>query len=352
MKDQLSAIRSQLVAFLEQYLSQIASQFPHLEPSISQVSQQLLTFSTSGKMLRGAMTVMVYQMHGGQLLPEAIKAGAALELFQSTLLIHDDIMDQDRMRRDQLSVYAQYEEQALKNNYRQPAHFGISMGICVGDIALFMVQDILASVKIGDDILAPVFRLLAKESIGTGLAQMMDTENGLSTHIPSVEEVRAVNIHKTARYTFCLPFMLGATLAGQSTPVVDKWAQLGETLGLLFQIKDDELGLFGKSAEIGKPAGSDIREHKKTLYYVYLMAAAEPAVKQKLVSIFGNPNLDEEMIEYVREQVMKVGAKAKVDAELTALESQSYAHIDQLAVADEYKAALRQFVQFNLLRKR
>ena len=61
--------------------------------------------------------------------------------------------------------------------------------------------------------------------------------------------------------------MAGAILAQESKELAVQLNELGKTLGLIFQIKDDELGLFGDETKTGKPVGADIREGKKTLYY-------------------------------------------------------------------------------------
>ncbi|MEK7851717.1 MAG: polyprenyl synthetase family protein, partial [Deltaproteobacteria bacterium] len=64
-------------------------------------------------------------------------------------------------------------------------------------------------------------------------------------------------------------------LAGKDEVVVKKMEELGKYLGVIFQIKDDEIGLFGEEKEIGKAVGGDIKERKKTLYYLYLFDRAK-----------------------------------------------------------------------------
>ena len=70
--------------------------------------------------------------------------------------------------------------------------------------------------------------------------------------------------YKTGRYSFSLPLLAGAMLADAPAELRGKLETFGESIGLLFQIRDDELGLFGDERELGKPVGSDVREGKKT----------------------------------------------------------------------------------------
>ena len=82
---------------------------------------------------------------------------------------------------------------------------------------------------------------------------------------------------------------------------------------MLFQVKDDELGLFGSAEKLGKPIGSDIRENKKTLFTQKLFAAATEDEKAKLASIFGAPNIGEAEVSYVRELLEAKGIRSEID---------------------------------------
>jgi geranylgeranyl pyrophosphate synthase len=77
--------------------------------------------------------------------------------------------------------------------------------------------------------------------------------------------------HGTGRYTFSLPLMIGGLLAEQSEQTLNLLEMVGERMGIIFQLKDDELGLFGDQSEIGKP------------------------------------NLDERNVRYVRDLVVRLG---------------------------------------------
>jgi geranylgeranyl diphosphate synthase type I len=132
-----------------------------------------------------------------------------------------------------------------------------------------------------------------------GVAQMQDVANGaikpVSTNPfrdapcePREEDILTLYRYKTGRYTFSLPLALGATLAGAADETRTALEEAGEDLGILFQLKDDELGLFADEAELGKPVGADIREDKKTLYRLRLFEKADEPAAARLRSMFGN----------------------------------------------------------------
>ena len=87
---------------------------------------RLLPFVTSGKTTRGSLAVYIYSLFRKNLPPSIYKAAAALELYHSGLLIHDDIMDRDNLRRGKPSIWEQYSRAS------HDTHIGISQAINAG----------------------------------------------------------------------------------------------------------------------------------------------------------------------------------------------------------------------------
>ena len=81
---------------------------------------------------------------------------------------------------------------------------------------------------------------------------------------------------------------------------------------MVFQLKDDELGIFGDAAQSGKRADSDVREDKKTLLRHFLFEAADEALRAKLATVFGSRAPGEEGLNFVRAAMESTGARAKV----------------------------------------
>ncbi len=211
----------------------------------SDVCKRYLTFALQGKMIRGCLIILGFEMFGKKATEDVVKAAAAMELFQSALLIHDDIMDHDTMRRGQRTIFAQYGVN----------HFGESMGMCAGDIGFFFAFELLADMSQQKYAILP---LICRELVKVGVAQMQDVSVGNQKEIPSEADILNLYRYKTARYTFSLPLMVGAILAGQSEATINILEKLGEDLGIMFQLKDDELDFE-----------SDQREGKKTLLWLY-----------------------------------------------------------------------------------
>ena len=263
-------------------------------------------------MIRGGLVSLGYELTGKQGSHSVTQVGAVMELVQSALLIHDDIMDRDPIRRGVKSLYHQYEEMAEKKGLSGSLHIGESMGICAGDVAFFTAFEVLSGIDLPADDYRKVVRLCSREISHVGVAQMQDVYWGGAAAGVDEEKILRLYLHKTGRYTFSLPLMLGGILAGQTQNVICTLEQIGEHMGIAFQIRDDELGLFGDEQRLGKPIGSDVREGKKTLYHAQLFTRASEEQRSRLRGIFGNDGVTQTDIEYVRAMVVDLGIREHV----------------------------------------
>lgn len=348
--DQLKRYRLILSKFLVEYLSAKKDTYYqyYWAPDIF---TRLQTYTTSGKLLRGSLVLMSYELFGGKDLETQLPVAAALELTHSGLLIHDDIIDQDLKRRGQAAMHIQYAQAAAKQQYSQPDHQGQSLALCVGDITFFLSFELLSRMKTTDDIYRKISSLFAQEFVQVGLAETQDIHQGLTHELITEDDVFRMYQYKTGRYTFSLPLVAGAILAETTPETQQHLDALGETLGLIFQIKDDELGLFGDEVETGKAAVSDVREGKKTLYYLYTLELSTLTQREQLKKIFGNAGITKKELEYVQKVVIKSGAKTKVDTKITELEQLALHEIEELSVSEPAAKILQELVS-TLTRRR
>jgi len=267
----------------------------------SDAIDRLVPFSTTGKLIRGCLVMYVQKMLNEN--ESALFAAAAVELVHSGFLIHDDIMDQDLMRRGSPSMHAQYQ------NENSNKHYSEGMAICVGDVAFFLASSMLAQTKRPD-----IVSYATKEWMYTTFAQMDDVSFSYIENNPSIESILNVYHYKTARYSFSVPLTIGAMIAGASDELIESLSKFGDAAGILFQIRDDELGLFGTTKETGKPIGSDIRENKKTLFRHILYSLALPDEIKKLNTIFGKEAITDEDILYVKQVSVKHNVNEKINS--------------------------------------
>ena len=341
--------KKDITQFLKEFLSYKKSHYANINPWGTDLLSRLEPFTTSGKMIRGGLFLFSANMFGEKNQQELLKIAAALELTQAGILIHDDIIDQDLLRRGQPSIYEQYNLVGQQHNVTNRLHFGTSLGICAGDSAFFMGLELLNDVHIDDARKRKLLNLFIKEIQIVWLSQMQDVYFGQSSINPSEKEILNLYRLKTGRYSFSLPLMLGAIYTGQTDAVLSQLETLGQDLGVMFQIRDDYLGLFGRS-ETGKSIGGDICENKKTLYQYYLFEQAGDPEKKLLHKIFGKSSVTSDELEWVRNLITALAIDQKIAIQLTQITHEAQQQIGKLSISAAHKELLIDLVKFNLSR--
>jgi geranylgeranyl diphosphate synthase type I len=299
-------------------------------------------------MIRGVLVNLAYNLFSSKKSPHTVPLGAVMELFQSALLIHDDIMDRDQLRRGNDTVFYQYYKWAQKHRLFQPEHTGVSLGICGGDIALFLAFQLLSEIKLPLKMYQRIIKLFAKELSYVGAAQMADVYFGAENAEIAEKDILNLYCYKTGRYTFSLPFMTGAILSDAPEDAVTLLEEIGIDLGIIFQIKDDELGLCGTEETIGKPVGSDIKERKKTLLLHLLYQYISKEEKKIADAIFQKTVLEPEDIQRIRFLADKYSIVQLLNAKVEILSSRIVEKIQSLPnIQSEPLQLLLQLVRYN-----
>lgn len=347
-KDLFNDYRSQILARLSDVLDEKNREFNKRVKFDTDIFEVLESFSTKGKMLRGSLLLFSANAYEKKLDKGLLDLAVSLELMHSALLIHDDIMDNDKLRRGEKTVFAKYENDALKSGYKDPEHVGISMGIIAGDIALFIAQELSVS---GDNKTQEILSFYSKELRTVGLGQLLDYSYGIRNKDYTTEQIERMYLDKSARYTFTLPLCLGATAARASDVQIDLIEKLSEKLGLIFQLVDDDIGIFGNEEEIGKPVGSDIKENKKTFLRKLLFDKSSDDEKMRFLKIFGSEEISDSDINYVRNKIVELGVREELEKVIYDYSKECLEIINSLDISEEYKKIFGQIVDININRR-
>jgi geranylgeranyl diphosphate synthase, type I len=312
--------------------------------------KRLKDFNSGGKKIRGSLVLLAYEMLGNTINDNVIKLGSAIELASSSLLIHDDILDDDRVRRGNDSIFFQYQKMAIKKGLNNPGRFGYGMGIVNGDYGFFLSYLLLAKLKINQNTFSAVVDEFSAELQHVSLGEMEDYYLDSNISTPTKAEILKCYQDKTANYSFCWPLRIGYILGGIEKNKLDNITRLGELLGLIYQIKDDELGMFGNEKQTGKPVGSDVSEGKKTLYYYFLHQKVSSREWTKLNSIFGNKLLKENDLDFVKIMIKKFQIPKEIGNILDIYSAKSIDTIQNLAIDKKFKKTLINLLEFIITR--
>lgn len=274
-----------------------------------------------GKRMRAALVAAAYvasdteaSRDGARAFADVESAMLAIELLQVYLLIHDDWMDDDDVRRGGPSVHVHLRERLGSKA------LGDSAAILAGDLACGYAQIALLESKL------PAERVLAAARAFARIQEEVVT--GQLAEMSSAASVEVIHALKTASYTVTGPLALGAHLAGASDARVAQLARYGRPLGIAFQLRDDLLGTFGDTGATGKPVGNDIRQGKRTALIVEMRGDAK--TEALLGRVLGRHDAsDAEVAEVVR-AMESSGAKARVEARVAELLADARAALESM----------------------
>ncbi len=255
-----------------------------------------------GKRLRGSLIKLGYEMFGGRSGPDILRCSLAMETIHSALLIHDDIMDRSLIRRNQPAIHTRYKD-------KFGAHNGESLAISIADVGFFRA---LEDFTLGGQNMPPqnfnrALVYLCRRLQEVGFGQTLDV---MYEHLKRFNEKDVMKIHtlKTAEYTISGPLAIGALLAGATDQQIKALEGYGIPVGVAFQLRDDELGMFSTEVELGKPIGSDTKEGKATLLIAKALEVANDDDREFLEVLYGNKRIGEDDLDKVKEIVEKTGA--------------------------------------------
>jgi geranylgeranyl diphosphate synthase type I len=335
----------------------IDSQFATMLSTVGEwgddLRERIAGFVERGKMIRGSLVAAACEGFGVAPEPETYTVAASLELIQAFLLIHDDIMDEDSVRRGAPSLSEQYRLHAEENGLRRPNRFAESMAICAGDTVAMLALSAVTRLRLPPRRTTLVTRLIADELVRVSVAQMTDVASGHTSTPVSEEAIVNLYRYKTGRYTFSLPLMVGAALAGASEQARIRIGEWGELQGVVFQIRDDLLEVTRSAAWTGKPAASDIVANKQTLYRAILTRRASGTEFEDLIPLFGSDSVSSEDLDRFHRAIEETGTLSEVEGRVDALRGQASALIDEIdGLTAEGRETLEAIDRYNASRER
>jgi geranylgeranyl diphosphate synthase type I len=260
-----------------------------------------------GKRLRPALLYVGYRVASPRGSGEtALDAGLSLELLHTYMLIHDDWMDGDVIRRGGPTVHS---ELARRFGDEQRGH---ATAILAGDYAVGLAAEVLGSVAIPGDRVGPVLECFAKMQEDAILGQVFDVAS--RGHDPEV-----VYSLKTGSYTVRGPLRMGALLGRAPAPLLRSLDRFAAPLGVAFQLADDLLSAFGRAATTGKSRGNDLRAGKRTPLVLTALRGARGRDQRILKQVFGRRNASADAVSAALEVIERVGARVSIEKRIEEL---------------------------------
>lgn len=278
-------------------------------PFLKDYYEELKTYLLAGgKRIRPLLTVATYRGLSSEKGEDILFPSIAVELLHNASLIHDDIIDNDELRRSNPAFHYRFknyhEDHQLPS--MQPQEFGYDIGILGGDQVYFLGLEPLSNNTFSSDVNLKAIKLY--KDVFTELCEGVLIEiDMLNRSDVSIDDYLKMISLKTGALLE-KSVLIGAVYADCSEnnfPFLSKYAI---NLGIIFQIKDDILGTFGDEELTGKPTDGDIREGKKTSLLLAAKDNLNEEDKKRLKLLMGKSELMEAEVEEVRDLFKKADA--------------------------------------------
>ncbi len=279
-----------------------------------------------GKRMRPLMTLLACEMFDGD-IGTAVPPAVGLELFHNFTLMHDDIMDNAPLRRNQPSVHVKW---------------GINSAILSGD-ALFALACKYVS-DVPDKMLRPILDLYYKTVIEVCEGQQYDMDFESKEVVSTDEYINMIRLKTAVLPAACLK--AGAIVADASAEAQEKIYRYGEFIGIAFQLRDDWLDVFGDASLVGKQTGGDIVANKKTWLYIQAMETGNERQRRTLTNAFNNLIGDNnEKVRVVKDIYDELGLSDMAQENMNKYYARAFDHLEDIIVPEARKVNLKELAR-------
>ena len=275
------------------------------------------TLSLGGKRVRPLLCLLACRLYSDN-IATALPIARALEVFHNFTLLHDDLMDKSPIRRGQPTVYRKWND---------------NTAILSGDAMSIEAYRSLEGIE-NPQLLFKVLPFFNKMAIEICKGQQYDMDFEEREHVSVAEYIEMIRL-KTA-VLLGAAFRLGALAAGAYDSDAQILDEVGQALGLAFQIQDDYLDVYGDEKTFGKPIGGDIMNGKKTLMLLYTQAKLERDDRAELDRLMQlGQEHKEERISGVRRLYDKAGTPIYAQHEIERLTQEALTKLRGLGLKQE-----------------
>ncbi|MDI6840511.1 MAG: polyprenyl synthetase family protein [bacterium] len=342
---ELIEYKNQIDSVIKEYLEKERERASLIDSSNVKIIDFITNFCLrGGKRIRPILFVKGYEAVGGKNLPEITHTSICMEFLETYLLIHDDIIDQDAMRRGGPSFHK------MSGGWKRDPRFGVSSAIIAGDMLGSLSSKVIMEANFREDLKLRALKEFTNAEIRCFHGELYDVILEHQNEVCEKDFFKMIDL-KTASYTTQAPLIMGAILGNGTDVQIETLRKYGKLLGEAFQIIDDILGTFGDKNIIGKPVDSDIKQGKKTLLLIYAFKYAKKEDKNFLKMVCGNKKLTKSELQRVKNILIKTGSLAYSQNKAQELVNQAKAILNQNNLNSKTKNFLNQFSDFIIKRE-
>lgn len=266
---------------------------------------------SSGKRLRPLLVIFSAQAVGGK-ASQVYNAALAVEMLHNFTLVHDDIMDNADLRRNNLTLHKKYN---------------LNTAILAGDVLLSVAYEYLLKDCKND--LKPVLSSFTRGLVEVCEGQGLDTEFETRKNVTLDEYIEMIGKKTAALAQTCCE--LGGYLGGGDKKDIKALSDYGLYLGIAFQIQDDLLDITADKVEFGKKIGGDLIEGKKTFLFIEALQKAKGKDKDQLLKVIANKGIRSNQVQKYKELYERLGVLDDAKKAIRNYTNRALRSIDKLS---------------------
>lgn len=272
----------------------------------------------AGKRLRPAVLLFACGAAGGE-EDDVLPAAAAIEMFHTWTLVHDDLIDNDHLRRGQATVHheaAAWARDEFLYDDAAAREYGRDICVLAGDIqqawSVCMFLECAANPRIGAAVVLKLVSMLESQVVNELIqGETLDLQFSRRPFSTLSEDAIVSMLRLKTGVLYGFAALAGACLGSGRMPGETKagahLAEFASKCGIAFQLQDDILGIIGDETSLGKPVGSDLREGKRTTIVFHALANATDAQSRFLLHVLGNRDAASTDIDEAKQLLIQLG---------------------------------------------
>ena len=281
--------------------------------------------SLGGKRLRPVFALMACNVFSDD-VTAAVKPAVGMEIFHNFTLLHDDIMDNSKLRRKQPTVNAKWND---------------NVAILSGDGMMYIASQYVFAAP--ENVRKQIMDLYHKTAIEVCEGQQFDMDFETSDDVTLDDYIKMITLKTAVLPAACLK--IGALIGGASEDEAQKLYDAGISFGIAFQMQDDYLDMYSTPEVLGKPVGGDVNECKKTVFYHKITELMPKERVGEWKTFYANKSYGfEEKLQIARDYFSEYKVDAAVQNIIEDYYAKAFGILDFIASADRI-APLREFME-------
>lgn len=279
-----------------------------------------------GKRLRPTLTLLTTEIFGAD-YKLALPAALAIEVFHNSSLIHDDIIDEDPIRRGKATVHKKWNT---------------NIAILAGDAMIILTYGYLQNYE--PNLCKDLIKAVNKMGLEVCEGQIWDVDFETRQNVTVSEYLKMIE-YKTG-VLIATSMKIGALIAQTSQENCDLIYEFGLNIGLAFQLQDDYLDLFGDTLTFGRRLGGDIISNKKTYLYFKALEITSESEKELLKDLYAVRLEDNtNKIKTITDLFLKSGVAKATQESIKKYTNKASKILDKINIEGDKKKLLRDFAE-------